>query len=53
MTCPLHLVKTCDEEDFLSLLKEESMWSLSMIQTAFHPLPSQRAGKAVSESSPA
>lgn len=51
MTCPLHLVKTCDE-DFASLLKEVSTWSLSMAQTAFHPLPSQKAGRAMSESSP-
>lgn len=51
MTRILHLVKTCDE-DFASLLKEVSTWSLYMTQTAFHPLLSQRAGRAVSESSP-
>lgn len=51
MSCTLHLVKTCDE-DFNSLLKEVSTWSLSMTQTALHPLPGQRAGRAVSESSP-
>lgn len=50
MTCMLHLVKTCDED--LALLKDVSTWILSMTQTAFHPLPSQRAERAVSESSP-
>lgn len=38
MTCTLHLVKTCDE-DFTSLLKEVSTWSLSMTQTALHRFP--------------
>lgn len=47
MTCPLYLVKTSDDID--CLLKEESV---CMIQTAFHPLPHQREGRAASESSP-